>query len=282
MKIWAKIRENGEYHSHNIAHAVFGFREMGAEIVKYNTIDEIYQWVTRDDIVLDYIDQCNTIFNKFNVKPDVPDYPEQLKAFLGRRIWTDTINSIASNQEKWSAGYFVKPFREKAFTGKVISSIADLVGCGNHSENYEVYVSEPVNIMAEWRCFILYDKIIDIRPYGADILKGNSNSWKYHYNPQIVEDMFNSFLKWEDRPIACSMDIAVINTDTPVKILRDNDDGTQTIIGYRQRPNYQTILVEFNDVYALGHYGLHHLAYAKLISARWSQLLNRPDEFNFS
>lgn len=35
MKIYAKIRKNGEYHSQNISHAVFGFREMGAEIVKY-------------------------------------------------------------------------------------------------------------------------------------------------------------------------------------------------------------------------------------------------------
>ena len=46
MKIYAKIRKNGEYHSQNISHAVFGFREMGAEIVKYEVIDEIYNIVT--------------------------------------------------------------------------------------------------------------------------------------------------------------------------------------------------------------------------------------------
>ena len=38
MKIWAKTRANGEYHSPNISHAVAGFREMGAEIVKYENI----------------------------------------------------------------------------------------------------------------------------------------------------------------------------------------------------------------------------------------------------
>ena len=43
MKIFAKVRSNGEYHSHNIAQAVFCFRELGAEIVNYGTIDEIYQ-----------------------------------------------------------------------------------------------------------------------------------------------------------------------------------------------------------------------------------------------
>ena len=27
MKVYAKVRKNGEYHSQNISHAVFGFRE---------------------------------------------------------------------------------------------------------------------------------------------------------------------------------------------------------------------------------------------------------------
>ena len=34
MKVYAKIRQNGEYHSQNISQAVYGFREMGAEIVR--------------------------------------------------------------------------------------------------------------------------------------------------------------------------------------------------------------------------------------------------------
>ena len=43
----------------------------------------------------------------------------------------------------------------------------------------------------------------------------------------------------------------------------------------------RTLLVEMNDTYALGCYGLPSLFYAKLISARWSQLLNRKDEYHF-
>ena len=39
--------------------------------------------------------------------PHIPDYPEALMPFLGRKIWKDTINSISGNEEKWSAGYFV-------------------------------------------------------------------------------------------------------------------------------------------------------------------------------
>lgn len=281
MKIWAKIRANGEYHSQNIAHAAFGFMELGAKIVKYEKIADIINWVTPYDIVLDYIDQCNTIFNKFGVTPYVPDYPEQFNEFLGRKIWKDNINSISLNESKWSRGTFVKPVKDKVFTGKVIQSLADLVGCGSCYENYEVYVSEAVNIKAEWRCFILYDNIIDIRPYGTNVITNRNESWKYHYDYKVVESMLEKFREWEDRPVACSMDIAVIDTDIPVKIVREDENGNEIIVGWRTRPNYKTILVEFNDAYALGNYGLQALSYAKLISARWSQLLNRPDEFNF-
>ncbi len=242
-------------HSYNLANAMYGFRELGAEIVPYHTIDEIYDKVDGEDIVLDYIDQCNTIFRKFGVEPHIPDYPDSMKPFLGRKIWKDTIDSIASNEEKWSAGYFVKPIRDKAFTGKIISSIADLVGCGNCTENYEVLVSESLDILAEWRCFITYDKLVDLRPYGM-LLDRTRQSYLYHYDGNIVLKMMEIFCEWEDRPAACSMDICYTK------------DG-------------RTLLVEFNDAYALGHYGLPSIAYAKMISARWAQLLEREDEYHF-
>ena len=242
-------------HNYNFANAMYGFRELGAEIIPYHKIDEIYDNVDRADIVLDYIDQCNTIFGKFGVEPHIPDYPDNMKPFLGRKIWKDTIDSIASNEEKWSAGYFVKPIRDKAFTGKIISSISDLVGCGNSTENYEVIVSEPLDILAEWRGFITYDKLVDLRPYGM-LSDRTKQSYLYHYDGNIVHKMMEVFCEWEDRPAACSMDICYTK------------DG-------------RTLLVEFNDAYSLGAYGLHSVAYAKLISARWAQLLNRDDEYHF-
>ena len=190
-KVYLKTKYDNEMkmeipHNHNFASAMFGFREMAAEIVPYHLIDDIYDDFKREDIALDYIDQCNVLFNKFGVTPHIPDYPDVLKPFLGRKIWKDTINSISRDENKWSAGYFVKPaVRSKAFTGKTISSIKDLMGCGNHAEDYEVLVSESLDIAAEWRCFITYDEIIDVRPYGMIIDK----SRKQHttrYNTDYV------------------------------------------------------------------------------------------------
>ena len=141
------------------------------------------------------------------------------------------------------------------FTGKVISNIHDLIGCGNHSENYEVICSEPLNIKAEWRCFIMYDQIVDVRPYGL-ILDSSRESYYYHYDEDLLKEIMRKFRTWEGRPCACSMDICV------------TEEG-------------KTLLVEFNDAYALRNYGLHGVQYAKLISARWSQLLGREDEYKF-
>lgn len=259
MRLWAKTRENGEYHSTNIAHAVFGFKELGAEIIKYNTIDEIYDKVQRDDIVLDYINQSLTIFDKFGVHPELPDYPDVLKPYLGRKIWKDTIDSINSNPDKW--GIFVKPVKDKAFTGKVIRNTKDLIGCGSCYENYDVYCSDVVDIQREWRGFIYYDKLIDLRPYNGD--------WHHTYNSLIIDEIMDAFIQWEDRPMACSLDFAVISRK--IKRLRN---GMYVTVP-------ETIFLEANDAYALGNYGLNHVLYAKMISARWSQLLGTKDEYKF-
>lgn len=259
-KVYLKTKYDNEMkmeipHNDNIANAMYGFRTMAAEIIPYHLVDDIYDDFQREDIAIDYIDQCRVLFNKFGVNPYLPDYPEALQPFLGRKIWRDTINSISRDEGKWSAGYFVKPVRGKAFTGKIIASIRDLVGCGNHSEDYEVLVSEPLDIVAEWRCFITYDEIIDVRPYGM-ILDRERKSYLYHYDAKVLGAMLEAFVSWKDRPMACSMDICVTR------------DG-------------RTLLVEFNDAYALGAYGLPDIYYAKMISARWSQLMGVKDEFHF-
>lgn len=38
---------------------MYGFRELGAEIVPYHFIDEIEEKIGPEDIVLDYIEQCH-------------------------------------------------------------------------------------------------------------------------------------------------------------------------------------------------------------------------------
>ena len=116
-------------------------------------------------------------------------------------------------------------------------------------------VSEPLDILAEWRCFILYDRLLDVRPYGL-LLDGSRESGFCNYDSSVLRGMMSAFTQWENRPAACAMDICLTK------------DG-------------RTLLVEFNDAYALGCYGLAQVYYAKMISARWSQLFGKKDEYFF-
>ncbi len=60
------------------------------------SLDDVYNQITKEDIVVDYIQQCENVFAKFNVlNPHVDDYPECLRKFLGRKIWRDSINAIS-------------------------------------------------------------------------------------------------------------------------------------------------------------------------------------------
>ena len=43
----------------------------------------------------------------------------------------------------------------------------------------------------------------------------------------------------------------------------------------------ETLLIEVNDGYSLGCYGLVYLDYAKLLSARWAELTSTTDECAF-
>lgn len=254
MKILYRTKKIGDLiipFNINIANAVHGFYEMGAFVDSYSAdeFEDVMNYITKDDIILDGIYQSRRVFNKFGVSVPDFDYPEEMQQFLGRKTWKDRISHIASDQSTW--GNFVKPVKGKAFTGRVINGLRDLAGCGSIHEDFEVICTEPLDIKAEYRCFIRYDNIIDIRPYGS-----NEERYKFTYNYNTVEEMLKAFKNWKDRPMGCSMDICVTS---------DN----------------KTLLLEMNDGYALGCYGLNAIDYAKLISARWSQLLNRKDAFLF-
>lgn len=42
-----------------------------------------------------------------------------------------------------------------------------MIGCGSYYEDYPVYCSEVKEIIAEFRVFVLYGEIIDVRRYGG-------------------------------------------------------------------------------------------------------------------
>ncbi|MEY8562658.1 ATP-grasp domain-containing protein [Eggerthellaceae bacterium 3-80] len=236
------LTENGLPKNINCAVAWYGFREMGFEVVGYSQPSEL-EAATRSDIVVGGIGLCQLVMRRFGVEVPRINYPDTLKTYLGRRLWTSTINRVNNDVESWPV--FVKPVQDKKFTGVVVRSTRDLIGCGTSGEDAEVICSEVVSFDSEWRCFVRYGEILDIRRYNG--------SWRRSFDPRVVEDMVAAYL---DAPAGYAIDIGVTSRG-------------------------ETLLVEVNDGYALGSYGLQQNLYAQLLNARWSQLMGVEDELAY-
>ena len=245
MRVFLRRDANNEYMSVNFASAAEGFRLMGWETIGYQRISTILPALERDDIVVDFGDESRQALQSLGATPpELPTYPDPLRSFLGREIWTSTINTIAASPERWPV--FVKPCAEsKKFTGVLVRSPRDLIGCGDQQTDTPVWCSEPILFRREWRCFVRYGAILDVRPYKGD--------WRVGYDYRVIEA---AVAEWSEQPQGWALDVGV------------DAQG-------------RTLVVEVNDGFALGAYGLTPHDYARLLSARWTELVGTNDECNF-
>jgi hypothetical protein len=167
--------------------------------------------------------------------PDPVDYPEELKEFLGRNIVRGTLEDL---RRRPGCSMFVKPVEHKIFTGFVWEGDSEsrrrIV---THRDETPVWISEPLKMITEWRCFILRNKVLAAHRY-----KG---VWDRVPDRKVVLAAAEAMRK--NAPAAYCLDFAVTDDD-------------------------KTVLVEMNDGYAFGHYGLHPVSYAQMLSARWYEL----------
>lgn len=238
MRAFIQADKQGIPKNYNIFCAFQGFREMGIEIILFSDIEKL-QESKREEIVVGYLSVVRGRLQQFNIDtPDI-DYPDELNNYLKRKIWKTKINTINSNPQLWPV--FVKPKDEKKFTGTVIRSTKDLIGLGSCYDNAEIWCSEVLDILAEWRVFVRYGKIIDIRLYKGD--------WHQHYDAKIIEQCVKAY---KSAPSAYAVDFGI------------------TAQG-------ETILIEVNDAYSLSCYGLFYIDYAKLLLTRWAELTGTED-----
>ncbi|WP_339276897.1 ATP-grasp domain-containing protein [Paenibacillus sp. FSL W8-0426] len=242
LKVFVKKGLDNEIANHNFYAAYDGFKQLGFEICYFQDIRTL-SGHQKEDIVISYVEDVRSMLRRHDIVAPEIDYPEELTAFLGRKVWKSRLSVIANHPENWNV--FIKPVEDKKFTGIVVRSTKDLVGCGTYGEDPEIWCSDVVKFVAEWRCFVRYGDILDVRRYRGD--------WRVHFDARIVQGIVDQF---QSAPKGYAVDIGL------------TDQG-------------ETLLIEVNDGYALGHYGMSSLDYAKLLSARWAELTNTTDECNF-
>ncbi|MDY4588694.1 MAG: ATP-grasp domain-containing protein [Oscillospiraceae bacterium] len=242
MRAFIQSDKHGIPCNYNFMNAYQGFREMGFETVMFNQRCDLNE-SKLEDVVVGYVDTVRYALDRFGITAPEMDYPDELNAYLGRKIWSAKINEIAGSPELWPI--FVKPVEDKQFTGVVVNSPKNLIGAGIYGQNQPVLCSEVVNFVSECRCFVRYGKILDVRHYRGD--------WRVRPDHVTIEKAVRDFTC---APAGYAIDFGL------------TDKG-------------ETLLIEVNDGYALGCYGLVYLDYAKLLSARWAELTGTTDECAF-
>lgn len=242
MRAFIQCNSTGHPCNTNAFAAFEGLRTMGYECVFFQKYEELIEGNHRkEELIVSGIGMIERRLQDFGIRCATINYPKELDKYLGRRIWKSTINEIDNTPASWPV--FVKSVEGKRLSGRIVNSIHDLMGSGCCDDNYEVLCSEPVNFIAEWRVFVRYGKILDIRPYKGD--------WKVHYDPSVIEDAIKAYTT---APNSYGIDFGVTSGG-------------------------ETLLVEVNEGYALGCYGLFPHLYAKFLITRWAELTNTLDEY---
>ena len=243
MKAYILKNKDGEFASANCAIAYDGFRKMGWETCFFKRSDDPrLPDLKRSDVVVGFIEDVNQALLKLGIEsPPEINYPAELVSFLGRKIWRSQIDYIAKHPESWNI--FIKPATlAKKFKGRLLTSAKDLISCGDEFEDTEIWCSEPVNFLAEWRCFVRYGEILGVKSYYGD--------WRVHLDPQVIEDAIAAYTS---APAGYAADFGV------------TDRG-------------ETLLIEVNDGYSIGAYGLFPPDYARLLTSRWAQMTGARDD----
>ena len=137
---------------------------------------------------------------------------------------------------------FIKPVEEKIAPGIVVKKWEDPeADYGMLEPQTMVYCSEPVEFISEWRCFLLYGKIAGIQFYYGDRAA--------ECDRDVIEAAVRAY---PNMPAGCALDFGVTSSGG-------------------------TLLIEMNDGYSLGSYGLEPALYAKLLAARWAELNGTED-----
>ena len=168
--------------------------------------------------------------------PQLAPIPRGLEQFAGREFGLSTLDEIRVHVVEEKPPIFVKPIQGKLFDGHVASAYRDLIRTASLAPETPVWWSQVVPFRGEFRGYICNGELVGFGHYKGD--------FRLPVDFAPVEAAIQS---WETLPRGCSMDWGT------------TADG-------------RTLLIEVNDGYSLGCYGLQPINYANLLKSRWSEL----------
>ena len=164
--------------------------------------------------------------------PHLEPIPRGLEPFAGREFGLSTLGKIRERVADEAPPIFVKPIVGKLFDGHVARAFRDLIRTAGVPAQTPVWWSEVVEFKGEFRGYVCNGELVGWGHYKGDFRL-----------PVDFAPVEAAIQQWDELPRGCSMDWGT------------TADG-------------RTLLIEVNDGYSLGCYGLLPILYANLLAAR--------------
>ena len=193
---------------------------------------------TKEDILIGSVQACEEFFKFINITPPkYLGYPDSIKSYLKRNISDCKFSDLTYDR----LPVFIKPKNEvKLFTGMLIPDSKSLDFVTTYykeiNSNTEIYTSEPIEILSEYRCFVHKSKLMGIQYYLGD--------FTIFPDVSVINSIITDYI---DSPISYTLDIGV------------NNDGT--------------FLIEVNDMWAIGSYGFDNKQYVQMTIDRFREIV---------
>lgn len=207
-------------------------------VFMYEFIDDIIETkLSKTNIIVGFIEDVSKYLEALGMEvPNALNIPPELISYAGREI---RYMSMSEFKQDTRVPVFVKPNgRNKEFSGVGVLTRLETKACFQDvPDDTPVLVSEVVDFVSEYRCYVIEKKLIGIINYRGDI--------RVFPDVSIIDKAIEDYTS---QPAGYSLDFGITS------------DG-------------RTLLVECQDGWSLANYGISDVDYSRLLSARWLQLV---------
>ncbi len=236
MKVYIEQLEN-QFRGVNEYIAFRGFESLGYEICPFVAAEvESLDLDAATPVVAGIPTVWRALKKLGATPPQLAPIPRGLERFAGREFGLCTLNEIRVHVVEEKAPIFIKPIVGKLFDGHVAGAYRDLIRTAGLPDETANWWSDVVEFKGEYRGYVCNGELVGFGHYKGDFRM-----------PVDFAPVEMAIQEYDELPRGCSMDWGV------------TADG-------------RTLLIEVNDGYSLGCYGLSPILYANLLASRWNEL----------
>jgi hypothetical protein len=243
MKVYIQKEEGKQLEDDWLFASNLGAQKLGMDII-YFPEDEIDS-IPKNQFVIAFVENTIKYFDRTGIKyPSPLNIPEELMSYAKREIRYSTLDFFianAHNPAHFNFPIFIKPAHKlKGCPSGVLKKPTDVALLFTDVENKKqsIQYSEVISMESEYRAFVNKGELVGLKHY--------SGSFELFPDISIIKKMI---LEYKSAPISYTLDVAITDKN-------------------------ETILVECNDAWAIGSYGLDEKIYIRLLIDRWKELIN--------